>query len=180
MAAITNNRVIGNVSGASATPSELTGAQLITMMGLATVATSGSASDLGTGTLPNARLPASPTFSGNITAANKVDGFSYNVTGATLANERYILGIAQYAMTISQTTSIAKSLVAATASTVFTIKKGTVASPTTIGTFTFAAAGTTATVSITAGVVSSGDMLWIEAPATPDATLQDLAFVVRT
>jgi hypothetical protein len=140
----------------------------------------------------NAKAPtSSPTFtgtvsaaaiaaSGNITAANKVDGKDYTVTGTTLANERYVLGIFQYPVTISQTNSAAKSLVAATGSTVFTLKKGTIASPTTIGTFTFGAASTTATVSITAGSISSGDLAWIEAPASPDSTLQDIAFVVRS
>lgn len=55
---IANNTVLGNVSGASAIPIGLTQAQMRTFLGLATVATTGSASDIGIGTLALARLPA--------------------------------------------------------------------------------------------------------------------------
>jgi hypothetical protein len=132
---------------------------------------------------------ASPTFtgtvnaatlvlSGTISATNKVDGVKTLVNGLSTNSERHLCGTADYAFTATNS-SVAKALVAATASTVYTIKKGTVASPTTIGTFTFAASGTTATTSITAGSVSSGDFVWIEAPATADATLADVSFTVR-
>lgn len=50
-----NNRILGNVSGSSAAPSELTASNLSTLLGLHLVATSGSAGDL-TGTLAPARI----------------------------------------------------------------------------------------------------------------------------
>ncbi len=118
------------------------------------------------------------SFSSTISATNKVDGFALGVVGKSANSDRYT-SRAPYAFTVSQTNSSAVALVAATGSTVYTIKKGTVASPTTIGTFTFAASGTAATVSISAGSVSSGDVVWIEAPATADTTLADITFTVR-
>ncbi len=105
-------------------------------------------------------------------------GFIYSVVGKTLASERYSV-TAPYAFTALQANCSAKALVAATATAVFTIKKGTVASPTTVGTFSFAASGTVATVSITAGSIAAGDIVWIEPPGSPDATLADISFAVR-
>jgi hypothetical protein len=58
MQTIADQRIIGNVSGGTAVPSELTQAQARTFLGLATIATTGSASDLSTGTLPAGRFPA--------------------------------------------------------------------------------------------------------------------------
>jgi hypothetical protein len=66
MANLAASTIIGNNTGSPATPIALTTAQVKTLLaiaagdvsGLATVATSGSASDLGAGTLPAARLPA--------------------------------------------------------------------------------------------------------------------------
>lgn len=55
---VTNDRVLGNVSGGAAPPSELTAANLSTLLGLVAIATSGSAADLTTGTLPAGRFPA--------------------------------------------------------------------------------------------------------------------------
>lgn len=75
---VTNNRVLGNVSGGAAPPSELTAANLSTLLGLAPIATSGSATDLTTGTLPAARLGA---FTGDATSA----GGTYALTIAGLA-----------------------------------------------------------------------------------------------
>ena len=104
-------------------------------------------------------------------------GFKVSVSGVTIASEKYTT-TSEVAFT-ANTTSSAKALTAATATTVFTVKKGTIASPTTVGTFTFSAAGTVAAVSITAGAIASGDIVWIEAPATPDATLADIVFTLR-
>lgn len=97
-------------------------------------------------------------------------------SGKPVNSEKVGGGVAPYAFTASTTASSAKASVAATASTVFTIKKN---GSTTMGTFTFAAAGTTATVSITAGAVSAGDLITIEGPATADATLADISFLLK-
>lgn len=67
MANLVANSLIGNNTGSAATPVALTASQVKTLLGiaasdvsgLATVATSGSASDLGSGTLNAARLPTS-------------------------------------------------------------------------------------------------------------------------
>lgn len=50
--------ILGNNTGGSAAPVALTAAQTRTVLGLAAVATSASAADLSTGTLPAARMPA--------------------------------------------------------------------------------------------------------------------------
>lgn len=179
------NSILGNNTGSVAGIIALTGAQITAMLSpavadgaqgvligtdktkidnLVAVASSGSASDLTTGTLPAARLP--------------VQGFNLGVTGKGTNGARYPV-TAPYAFTATTGNSSAKALVAATASTVYTIKKGTIASPTTVGTFTFAAAGTIATPSITAGSIAAGDTVWIEGPATADVTLADITFLVR-
>jgi hypothetical protein len=65
---------------------------------------------------------------------------------------------------------------AATASTVFTLKQNT----TTIGTITFAASATTATVSFTNPVTFTlGDTFEIDSPATADTTLADISFTFK-
>lgn len=57
--------ILGNNSGGAGPPIALTAAQTRTVLGLATVATSGSASDLSTGTLPAGRMPA---LTGDVTS----------------------------------------------------------------------------------------------------------------
>jgi hypothetical protein len=52
------NSLLGNNTGAPAVPTYLTAAQSRSLLGLAAVATSGSAADLSAGTLPAARMPA--------------------------------------------------------------------------------------------------------------------------
>lgn len=56
LATIADQTLLGNNSGSAGVPLALTATQARTLLGLATVATSGSASDLGSGTLPLARL----------------------------------------------------------------------------------------------------------------------------
>ena len=65
--------------------------------------------------------------------------------------------------------------IAATATTVLTVKLGA----TTIGTATFAAGGTVATLATTSGTVkpfTGADKLFFVAPATPDATLANVSW----
>ncbi len=73
--------------------------------------------------------------------------------------------------------SLAKSAVAATGSSVFVIKKN----GTQIATVTFAAAGTNGTFSTQAEVsFAAGDTLQVTAPASVDATLADVDFVLAS
>jgi hypothetical protein len=80
MANMANNTIKGNNSGGSAAPSDLNAAAVKTLLaittgdvsGLAAIASSGSASDLSAGTVPNGRFPATlPAASGvNLTSLN--------------------------------------------------------------------------------------------------------------
>lgn len=97
-------------------------------------------------------------------------GLEFFCSGKPTANEVVGGGIAPYALTLVQANCTVKSLVAATASTTLIIKKN----GTQIGTIVFAAAGTTATVTITTAAVAKGDNITIHGPATPDATLADI------
>jgi hypothetical protein len=73
--------------------------------------------------------------------------------------------------------SQAVAITAATASTVFTVKKNGVAI--TSGTITFAAAGTVGTFgAIATTSFVAGDVITIVAPVTPDATLANIAFTL--
>jgi len=72
------------------------------------------------------------------------------------------------------TASQAKASTAATASSVFTIYKN----GSSIGTFTFAASGSTAVFSGAGASVVAGDLITIVAPGTQDATLANIAFTL--
>jgi hypothetical protein len=103
-----------------------------------------------------------------------VQGFKVGVTGKTLASEKYPT-TAEYAFTIAASRCTAKAGTAATASTVFTVKKN----GTSIGTITFAAGATSGTFSFSNTAIAAGDFITIEGPGTPDATLADIAFTIR-
>lgn len=78
----------GNVSGATAAPSDLTAAQSRTLLGLAAIATSGSATDLAAGTVPAARMPAHTgdvTTSTGAVATTIATGAVTNAKLATMA-----------------------------------------------------------------------------------------------
>lgn len=73
------------------------------------------------------------------------------------------------------TGSLAKAGTAATGSTTFTIAKNGTA----IGTLVFGAGATVPVVTFTAAVtLNAGDLLTVTAPASADATLADIAFVL--
>ncbi len=90
-------------------------------------------------------------------------------------NAAVIAGVAAtYEFRVESSNHQSKALAAATGSSVFTVKKN----GTSIGTATFAAAGSVATWSITQTDFAIGDYLTITAPGTADATLADIALTV--
>lgn len=114
-------------------------------------------------------------FTGAITAPNHLTTFSASCSGKPAASEFIAGQIFPVACTITAGNCRAVATVAATASTVFTIRKDT----TTVGTITFAAGATLGTVSISSGAITALQNVTLEAPATPDATLANISFLVR-
>ena len=100
-------------------------------------------------------------------------GVVWSITGKTTASEVFP-GVAPYGFTSTSARSIARARVAATASTVFVVKRNA----TQVATVTFAAGATLGTWS-TNVVWADGDFATIEAPATPDATLADITIGAR-
>ena len=100
-------------------------------------------------------------------------GFGWSISGKSTAGEVYP-GFAPYAFTSTTARSFARARVAATASTIYTVKKN----GTTVATVTFAAG---ATVGVWSAGVSwaDGDFATLEAPATPDITLSDITIGAR-
>jgi len=67
LASMAQATIKGRASGAgTGNPTDLSAAQVITLLGLAAIATSGSASDLSAGTVPAARMPA---HTGDVTSS---------------------------------------------------------------------------------------------------------------
>ncbi|MFZ4165295.1 hypothetical protein [Brevundimonas sp. NPDC058933] len=102
---------------------------------------------------------------------------SVSVSGKPANGEIVGCAIFPLACVLTAGNCSAQAITAATASTVFTIKNKT--SGSTVGTITFAAGATLATISITSASIAANTMLYIEAPATADAALANIAFVVR-
>ena len=100
-------------------------------------------------------------------------GVVWTVAGKTVAGEVYP-GVTPYAFTSTVARSVARARVAATASTVFVVKRN----GTQVATITFAA-GATVGVWSSAVVWADGDFATIEAPTTPDATLADITIGAR-
>lgn len=96
-------------------------------------------------------------------------------SGKPAANEVIGGGIAPYTLTLVAASCKAQAVVAATTSTVFTIKKNN----TNIGTVTFSAAGTVGVFSITTVAVAVDNLITIHAPAFADATLADITIQLR-
>ncbi|MNR96409.1 hypothetical protein D3C72_275640 [compost metagenome] len=100
-------------------------------------------------------------------------GLVWSITGKTIASEVFP-GVAPYAFISTTARSIARARVAATASTVFTVKRN----GTQVATITFDAGATVGVWS--AGVTwADGDFATVEAPATADATLADITLSAR-
>lgn len=100
-------------------------------------------------------------------------GLVWSITGKTTASEVFP-GVTPYAFTSTVARSLARARVAATASTVFVVKRN----GTQVATVTFAAG---ATVGMWSAAVAwaDGDFATVEAPATPDATLADITIGAR-
>lgn len=100
-------------------------------------------------------------------------GVVWTITGKSTASEVYP-GFSPYAFTSTTARSFARARVAATASTVYVVKKN----GTQVATVTFAAGATVGVWS--AGVTwADGDFATLEAPATPDTTLADITIGAR-
>lgn len=84
LATIADQTILGNNTGGTAAPVALTAAQTRTVLGLATVATSGSAADLSAGTLSAARLPA---MTGDVTASAGSNATTIANGAVTLAKQ---------------------------------------------------------------------------------------------
>src|SRR5690606_31878 len=95
-------------------------------------------------------------------------GLVWSISGKAAAGEVYP-GLAPYAFSSTTDRSFARARVAATAATVFTVKRN----GTQVATVTFAA-GATVGVWSAAATWADGDFATIEAPATPDASLADI------
>lgn len=100
-------------------------------------------------------------------------GLVWSVSGKSTAGE-VVPGFAPYAFTSTAARSFARARVAATASTVYLVKRNGAQ----VATVTF---GVGATVGVwSAGVAwADGDFAVVEAPATPDATLADITIGAR-
>jgi hypothetical protein len=140
----------------------------------------------------NIAAPAGNVTGVNITATGPVTGsnigtnnldYIIGVTqpGTTGNNQKLLVHQLPHAITLpaSLAGSSMTALTAATASTAFVLAYKRGGTTTSIATFTFAAAGTTATISgVVIPTLAAGDILTISGPATADATLADIGFSI--
>lgn len=102
--------------------------------------------------------------------------------GVMTANEivgAYVAPVG-FSFAAGTTGHVARSLVAATASTTLKIQKSSAGVLTDIGTIAFGIGTTTATVTITSATIFAvGDLVIVRAPASADATLADVAVSIR-
>jgi hypothetical protein len=118
------------------------------------------------------------------TGAPAVLGWSGGISGGMANNEIINLGFAAQTFTLTQANCKAWALTGATASATITIYKKTAvgSAASSIGTIVFAASGQggaqSATVTITTSTVTAGDMFYLQGPATADATLANVNFLI--
>lgn len=100
-------------------------------------------------------------------------GLVWSISGKCVSGEVYP-GLAPYGFTSTTARSFARARVAATASTVYVVRRN----GTQVATVTFAAG---ATVGVWSAAVTwdDGDFATLEAPATPDSTLSDITIGAR-
>lgn len=118
------------------------------------------------------------TFTGAGGGISEVMSVSAMVAGAPTASQKIAIFVFPFSADIASgaTGSQCESLVSATAQTDFLVKKN----GSTIGTIRWAISGTIATyVTFSATSFAAGDIMVIEAPVTPDATLADIAFSLK-
>lgn len=147
--------------------------------GLLPIANGGTGNTNGSAAyLTSARTIGGTSFDGQANITQPFDVHAYYPGVPTASAKVLRVPIARaitFAANLAGSYGIAS--VAATASTAFDVAKN----GTSVGTITFAAAATTATF-VTAGGTSfslvAGDRISITAPASPDATLADPAFVL--
>lgn len=96
------------------------------------------------------------------------------VAGFPGPSEIVASGLSPYTFDLSVGESRAEARIAATAQTIFIIYVEGVA----IGTITFEAGQTIGNIVYTDTTVTKGDLVTIEAPASPDASLQDATFLL--
>lgn len=102
-------------------------------------------------------------------------GISFFCSGSPLADEVIGGGIAPYAFNIDAAKSSIKALTAATVQTIFVIKRN----GTQIGSATFAAGATVASLSLTNNAIAEDDYLSVHAPTNPDSTLANISGKLR-
>jgi len=100
-------------------------------------------------------------------------GLVWSISGKSTAGE-VMPGLAPYGFASTVARSFARARIAATASTVYLVKKN----GSQVATVTFAAGSTTGTWSA-AVTWADGDFAVLEAPATADATLADITIGAR-
>ena len=130
---------------------------------------------------PSSGAAAAPTFRSLVAADLPGQPFDLSAfwPGVTTASVKVTRVPVARAITFAAAFagSYVKAAVAATASSAFDVQLNGAS----IGTITFAAAGTVATLATAGGATfttAAGDLLAIIAPATPDATLADIGFVL--
>lgn len=101
--------------------------------------------------------------------------FHAHVAGAPGSSQVVGKFVATRAITLDDAASQAHAGTAATAETVFDIQ----VNESSVGSVTFAIAGTTATFSTTGVSLAAGDRIQIIAPGSADATLADIAFTLH-
>jgi hypothetical protein len=114
----------------------------------------------------------------NLTGPSSIKGLSGFVASTPQADEIVIAGLAPYAFTVHLGDSGAVAIEAATAQTIYSVKRTRAGVTNTIGTFTFAIGSTIGVLAMSDPVINKSDLITIQAPHVQDATLGDIAFLL--